>query len=463
MSPRVTMLVTNPVRRDNRVLKEARVLQNAGYDVTIVGTADAAYPNDEIVDGVRIRLVDDARGYRHQRAQSYLRRRNRLLAAYRHVYDSLLEAIPLENGFPQGVLSRVSRRAALLPFRTVHRIVQESMASAHRLGSALSWKFEPFVRLRDFTEAAFTIAGEIEADVWHAHDVDTMPTALALRRAFGGKVIYDAHEYWLDCNNAYTPFARAAWEVIERDVTAQADAVITVSRSIAKVLAEKYAVREPDVVLNSPSYERARPDGGLRSRLGVAPDRFLAAYVGLVTVGRGYEVLFEALRELPDVDLLVLGPGLESYKNELKALAVRLGVAARVHFMEPVPYREIQSITAACDAGLVVVQRDALSYELCLPSKFFEYLFSGIPVAVSDLPELRPIVNEYGAGVCFDERSPASVAEGIRRLQSERARYQGAAWERTVQRIAERYDWEHRKQDLLDVYARIGVLPEARV
>lgn len=463
MRPRVTMLVTNPVRRDNRVLKEARVLHDAGYDVTIVGTADAAYPNDEIVDGVRIRLVEPSHGYRHRRAQAYLRRRAKALERYRRAYDAILDAIPLENGFPHGILSRAARRAALFPFRTVHRVAQETMASAHRLESALSWKIEPFVRLRDFTEAVFAVADEITADVWHAHDVDTMPTALALRAAYGGKVIYDAHEYWLDCNNEYTTFAKQAWEVIEREVAQQADAVITVSGSIAKVLAEKYGVREPDVVLNAPSYERALPDEGLRARLGVGADRFLAVYVGLVTVGRGYEVLFAALRELPDVDLLVLGPGLETYKNELKALAGRLGVAARVHFMEPVPYREIQRVTAACDAGLVVVQREALSYELCLPSKFFEYLFSGIPVGVSDLPELRPIVNEYGAGVCFDERNPASVAAGIRKLQAERARYRGPAWEQTVRRIAERYDWELRKQDLLDVYARLGVRPGARV
>jgi glycosyltransferase involved in cell wall biosynthesis len=159
---------------------------------------------------------------------------------------------------------------------------------------------------------------------------------------------------------------------------------------------------------------------------------------------------------LKSVQLVCLGPGGEEYKSKLAEQAKELGIGDRVHFLPPVPVAEIQKVTASADAGLVVVQRNALSYELCLPSKFFEYIFAGIPVAVSDLVELRPLVEKYGLGVCFDETSEASISKAIEDLFRRKGEFSGARWDDVRHRVAREYAWNERKNDLLRVYDRLA-------
>jgi hypothetical protein len=72
----ITMFVTNAVRGDNRVLKEARALQEAGHQVLVVGRwFEGLSREEQVVDGVRVRLIDGDQRYRMEKAERYNRRR----------------------------------------------------------------------------------------------------------------------------------------------------------------------------------------------------------------------------------------------------------------------------------------------------------------------------------------------------------------------------------------------------
>ncbi|MCL3779153.1 glycosyltransferase [Prolixibacteraceae bacterium JC049] len=51
-----------------------------------------------------------------------------------------------------------------------------------------------------------------------------------------------------------------------------------------------------------------------------------------------------------------------------------------------------------------------------IPNRIFEYMFAGIPIVVSDFPELRKIITEADCGVVVDSSNPHSIAEGIQFL-----------------------------------------------
>ena len=58
------MLLTNPFRPDPRVHEEAKVLVEAGYDVTILcWNRGENYPESEILDGIRVRRINIPSGY----------------------------------------------------------------------------------------------------------------------------------------------------------------------------------------------------------------------------------------------------------------------------------------------------------------------------------------------------------------------------------------------------------------
>ena len=60
-----------------------------------------------------------------------------------------------------------------------------------------------------------------------------------------------------------------------------------------------------------------------------------------------------------------------------------------------------------------LLEDDCENHRLALPNKVFEYIAAGVPVVVSDLPELRRLVEEHGVGWTADARRPAALAEAL--------------------------------------------------
>ena len=85
---------------------------------------------------------------------------------------------------------------------------------------------------------------EQPADIYHAHDFNTLPVGYYLSRRYKGKLVYDSHELNLEAGRMARVkglpkrFLRAQ----ERFLIRRCDAVITVNDSIAAILEKQYRV-----------------------------------------------------------------------------------------------------------------------------------------------------------------------------------------------------------------------------
>ena len=86
--------------------------------------------------------------------------------------------------------------------------------------------------------------------------------------------------------------------------------------------------------------------------------------------------------------------------------------------MPAVPPDEVLDYTASADVGVTLVEDACLSYRYCLPNKLFEYVMARIPVVVSDLPEMKKLVNEYKIGAVWDAGSGQSIFSALKRIVS---------------------------------------------
>ena len=131
----------------------------------------------------------------------------------------------------------------------------------------------------------------------------------------------------------------------------------------------------------------AGPTGALRARLGIG-DAPLVLHQGAPAPDRGCEQLIEAMAELPGrpprLPRLVAVPRLRG------RAAARAGRARRARALPPVACRssELLAHTADADVGVSLLQDTCENHRLALPNKVFEYVAAGVPVVVSDLPEL---------------------------------------------------------------------------
>ena len=79
---------------------------------------------------------------------------------------------------------------------------------------------------------------------------------------------------------------------------------------------------------------------------------------------------------------------------------------------------------ASADVGVSPIDSRWLNYCHNLDNKFFSYVMGGIPLAVSDQPAKRQMIEKYGLGDVFDERDPARHRPGHQRLPADPARYE---------------------------------------
>ncbi len=294
------------------------------------------------------------------------------------------------------------------------------------------------------------LASYQRAAIYHAHDLDTLPAAAAAAFVNRAKLIYDAHELWPEMSPNRS--RRLMWTVLEKYLIRRADSVVTINRSIATELTRRYGV-PCSVLYNYPTFHpvlESDPARAWRQELGLPGDAVVVRYHGLYLPERGLEELVRAV-PLLDERVVVTFQGYGPIGADLKRLAQQLHVESRVFFLDPLPSTALVAAASAADIGIAPLQNANGNLRLCSPNKVYEYLHAGLALVVSDLPELRAIVDDTGAGTVCDPRDLASVADALNRLVScpaELARAREAA-----RRAAPRYSWEHVGESLTRLYA----------
>ena len=270
------------------------------------------------------------------------------------------------------------------------------------------------------------------------------------------KLVWDAHE-WLPGARPRRDNARwlPAHLGYVREYVGHADAVVTVSDTLADLLVRDHALPErPTVILNAPiaaTTETSAPD--LRKRCGLPPDTPLLVYSGAMAVQRGVDTVVEALPLLPGVHLaLVVADPAAAYVRQVVARAARHGVGDRVHVLPYVPHRQLVAFLATADIGLIPLHHWP-NHEIALITKFFEYAHARLPIVVSDVRTMAETVRATGQGEVFRARDAADLARAVRAVLADPARYR-AAYEGEDSPLPG-WTWEAQAERLDALYRRL--------
>jgi glycosyltransferase involved in cell wall biosynthesis len=396
---RVCMLVRNLFVRDARVLREARTLAEAGHEVIVLALRAGDLPEREERDGILIL---------------------RAVRAGRLAGPTILGAAG--HAAPPG-----RRRAPARPAQAV-------------------W-LRDLVLARGFTR----VARSVKADVYHAHDLNTLEPAWRAARAHGARLVYDAHELYTEMPGLGAG-ERERWRRVERNLIGEADAIVVPSPARGDVLAERYGTERPVVVMNcppgsAPPDPAASPIAGLRR--GSEP---LLVYAGGFTTGRGLENLIHATRMLDVGRTVMIGWG--PLEAELRALTERERIGDRIAFYGPIDPDDVVAVVAGADVGLAPYLPVGLNNMLAAPNKLFEYLHAGLAVAASDLPDIRSIVSEHDVGELFDAADPGSIASAVQRLVSPAGRLSDVRARAAA--AAGRFTWQAQAKILVATYERLA-------
>ena len=300
------------------------------------------------------------------------------------------------------------------------------------------------------------------SDLIHAMAYMGIPVGLDLGRRDRVPVLYDARDIYVDAANvARLPRpARRLFGLAERRWARQASRVVTVNRPYADVMAERFGVPLPLIVMNCSYAPPADPVRGRRfhDALGLPPTTRVVLYQGGFSRDRGIEQLIEALPSLPaDSVLVLLGYGV--LQAELEARAASPEAARHLFVLSAVPPADLLDWVGSADVVAMPIQPTTLNHRLTTPNKLFEAMAAGVPVVASDLPGMAGIVRDTGCGVLCDPSSPASIATAIRSILDAPPKEREAYRRRALDAVRATYNWDSQAAILFAEYGRLTGRP----
>ena len=212
----------------------------------------------------------------------------------------------------------------------------------------------------------------------------------------------------------YYPGLHPRWSGLisrrERICCKVADAVACVSRPLA-ALREQQGARLAAVVPNGVDFARFYAANLVRTE---HPPTLV--YAGSLDARWGVDLSIRAMpllrRQIPDIRLLIAGRG--PAEQELRQLALSLGVNDRVRFEGFVPYPDLPALLAQADIGVATSRRDVFR-RYASPLKIVEYMAAGLPVICSGGGEAEMMIEESRAGTNIPFE-PGAFAEAVHSL-----------------------------------------------
>ncbi len=288
-----------------------------------------------------------------------------------------------------------------------------------------------------------------KADVYVANDLDTLAAnflASAIRRK---PLVYDSHEYFTEVPELIgRPVVRAVWARLEKMLVPRVDAAYTVCNSIAEAYREQYKV-DFKVVRNLPvcsATERITHPMTRSHRMGNSSKIIL--YQGALNLGRGIEAAIRSMQYLEEAELWLVGDG--DLTAQLKELVADLQLDNKVRFLGRLPIHQLHEVTLQADLGISLEEDLGLNYRFALPNKLFDYIQAGVPVLVSDLPEMRSVVEHYGIGTVAGTHRRKELAELMKVALFDQEKRQ--MWKLNLPVAATELCWQNEEKVLQDIY-----------
>ncbi len=285
----------------------------------------------------------------------------------------------------------------------------------HGLGPAQGAPTEVPTRVRDRPGlagralTAVRYAAGARGRVLIALDPDSLLASLVVARLRRRAVVADVHEDYAALL-ADRPWA-AGWKgrlakilvAVATRTARSADLVMVADEHVPPLLGRQR------LVLRNLPYPGMLPDA-------TAPDLPpRALYVGDVRGSRGLWAMVEAVEQAPGWSIDIVGQVSALDQPRLTAYLADGPARDRIRVHGRRPPREAWRLAKGAACGLVLLE-DTPAFRAALPSKLYEYVASGLPVVVTDLPRQRTFVETHDVGVVVPhgEACAAAVATVLR-------------------------------------------------
>lgn len=342
-----------------------------------------------------------------------------------------------KNGLPEKEVKR---------YGTIYRVIPEVI---HR---PFSEQYKTFLK-----EFPIQIAS-IKFDVLHCHDYKMLLLGSAVKKQKPDiKLVYDAHEflsgwpYYKEIKGLVNRIkGRIVWgwfAKAEAKNINNADAIITVSHSIAEAMEKRFRLKNKiEVIRNIPLKTDIKNDGYLHRHFNLTCEAKIVVHTGnLYHSEKRINMLMKAARHFKHVHFVFIGDS-----DKIKSLAEK-NKDSKVHFHNYAGWKTLSNMISSAHFGIVHTwQPGWLSHWLSLPNRIMEYTAAGIPVICTTQPEFIKFGNRYKHAVYYKGNS---LKELVNAISDGLNRYEKLKENAIL--ASTKISWEQEAKKLLTLYSHL--------
>lgn len=278
--------------------------------------------------------------------------------------------------------------------------------------------------------------------VLFSNDLDTLLPNFLVSKLQQKKLIFDSHELFSEIPELINKErVKKVWLSIEKRIIPKLKHIITVSDSIKNHYQNLYGVSSI-VVRNIPETIKihyTKFDFDIK-------EKKVIVYQGSLNIGRGIELMIQTMPLLEEYIFVIIGDG--DILEELKKKVISLSLEKKVKFLGKKTPQELKQLTPNATIGMSLEDDLGLNYRYALPNKIFDYIHANVPIVVSDLPEMRSIIEKYSVGEILTERTPEVLARVIVNMSTKN-------YEKELKTAVKELNWSKEKETLISIFSSL--------
>ena len=230
-----------------------------------------------------------------------------------------------------------------------------------------------------------------KADIYFASDFFSLPACIIAAKIRRTKTFYDSREIYTELPfHDSKPLVKKLFKVLEGFLIKRVENVFTTGEMDSQYIEKLYSLKKTYLLRNLPIIRKNIIPVDYHSKYNMPENGIIILYQGIIVKGRGIDTYFKTVQGS--------GEHLEFYKH----LSDEFNISDRVIFVGKISQDEILNYTAGAFAGLSLIDNISINNYYALPNKLFEYVMSGLPVIVNNLPQMKKVVEDYDIGEVID-------------------------------------------------------------
>jgi len=286
-------------------------------------------------------------------------------------------------------------------------------------------------------------------DAVHAADFDTFAPALAIAKVTKKPIVYDIFDFYADMIRfpIFPKTSRTFFARLDRYLMAFADVLILPDDSRREQIG--LSINEESVTIVNAPLDTSPKASILTRRI---PESLTIYYGGNISDDRGTDTICEAVRDLPDVRLVIMGPCSVTYGERLKSICHKTqNIELHLNWIQ---HSEIIRQTVISDMLFAFYDPNIPNNKYASPNKLFEAMMCSKPILVNDGTSTAKIVREEECGLVVPYGDVDAIKHAILTLKHDPA-LRKRLGDNGRKAYATKYNWATMEERLLKVYEKL--------